>query len=407
MVKLHLSKELTDASLILLVFLFLCFVVIMTFASFFSTIAPPSYSPGYSSVTRNPSVSHRQNEPDPGDVKLWIDQRVYQDSEATLSFGNTIHCEVACVSGDPCEYQLAADFRIVVLAYDAPDQLAECLASLERIKMYGDAIVVDVWIDRLPGTPGRWNDGALRVASHFLDVWQLGYACIHVQERNVGAKSQWINSWRPQADNSSGITLIVEEDVVLSPYVYRWLRNVWSTYVLNDKFQISGVSLNTDGLHRRTNKGTQWIHGPSTDSLFAYRGLAGGAFAPNPRTWKDFQRWYRNTSSTHHQLEYVIPGQMSPTIEGREDGRRGGTWNSWYAYYCYTHKLYSLCPNLVTFSRLLNVSLAHHVGEEGSTGIRKGVNGSNFLLREWKESYDRLPNKLTYLDYNGMMLLKL
>ncbi|KAK2154214.1 hypothetical protein LSH36_274g01041 [Paralvinella palmiformis] len=397
MVRYHLSKDITDASLILLGFLFLSFICGMSFLSFFSSITSHEGQSGASTPAGYPDASRRRRDPEDDDgIEAATLPRLYRDQDGMLSFGNTIQCEVACGGRDPCEYQLAADFRVIVLAYDEPEQLGNCLRSLEGIRMYGDAIVVDVWVDKLPG--GRWNDAVLRTVSHFIGSWHLGYACVHVHDENVGSRSQWINSWRPQ-ENVSQITLIVEDDVVLSPFVYKWLRNVWDNYVIREGFRLAGVSLNTNGLRRRTDKGTQLIRGPPGDSVYAYRAVAGGgAFAPNPVTWAAFQRWYGGLSLANRKLSIVVPGEPST------ERRLQQTWQSWYNYYCYKHGLFTLCPNLVAFSGLLNVSLAHHVGEEGGTGIRKGVDGSAFVLNEWIESYGNLPTELVYLDYTGLVL---
>jgi len=41
---------------------------------------------------------------------------------------------------------------------------------------------------------------------------------------------QWIDTWRPRDNSDAELGLILEDDISVSPYAYRWLRAVHRAY---------------------------------------------------------------------------------------------------------------------------------------------------------------------------------
>ena len=74
---------------------------------------------------------------------------------------------------------------------------------------------------------GEFDVKTLDVARTF--NWTRGLTRVHVQQSHVGIRGQWIDSWRPRAD-STEVGLILEDDISVSPFVYRWLKAVHRQY---------------------------------------------------------------------------------------------------------------------------------------------------------------------------------
>ena len=100
--------------------------------------------------------------------------------------------------------------------------------------------------------------------------WSRGPTRVHVQKRHVGIYGQWIDTWAP-ADHtrqSKEICLILEDDLTVSPFVYRWLKAVHRHYESFPEFL--GATLNSDeqvtldGLYSR-------LVAPKEDSVFMYK----------------------------------------------------------------------------------------------------------------------------------------
>ena len=84
-------------------------------------------------------------------------------------------------------YGDAVDLRLIVLAYDRPESLAECLASLEAAE-YGDddRVALHVWIDGSTRNDDDDHDKTIDVARSF--NFSHGTYHVHVRPQHVGVQ---------------------------------------------------------------------------------------------------------------------------------------------------------------------------------------------------------------------------
>ena len=102
--------------------------------------------------------------------------------------------------------------------------------------------------------------------------WSKGGTRVHVQQEHVGIYGQWIDSYRPRTDTRE-IALILEDDLSVFPYTYRWLKAARDKY--GSRKDIAGYTLQSEGV--RAAKGSRAITAPRTDTAFLYK-LLGSLF---------------------------------------------------------------------------------------------------------------------------------
>jgi hypothetical protein len=156
------------------------------------------------------------------------------------------------------------------------------LKSLDSLKLGGHSAVLEIWIDR--NTTGGIDAKTVSTAKSF--HWARGPTSVHVQPVHAGLYGQWIDTWTPPSDATREMALFLEDDLVVSPYAYRWLRAVFAAF--GNRTDFAGASLNEQvGLADRLRRGT--VTGPKTDTAFMFRALGSWGFAPHAATWRRFQ----------------------------------------------------------------------------------------------------------------------
>jgi len=98
---------------------------------------------------------------------------------------------------------------------------------------------------------------------------------------------QWIDTWRPADDSDKELGLILEDDISVSPYAYRWLRAVHRAYQHRGDFV--GTSLTGDQMSILSDKPKGPLAAPDNDTILMYKCLGTWGFAPSPRHWRRFQ----------------------------------------------------------------------------------------------------------------------
>lgn len=104
--------------------------------------------------------------------------------------------------------------RLIVLTMDRVEPLKRLLKSLRGAEYGGDAVDLDVWVDR--GGNGLVSEAVLKEARGC--TWVHGVKTVHVRERNVGLYDQWVHTWGLSVDGGlredlREIALILEDDM--------------------------------------------------------------------------------------------------------------------------------------------------------------------------------------------------
>jgi len=108
---------------------------------------------------------------------------------------------------------------------------------------------------------------------------------------------QWIDTWRPRDDSDTELGLILEDDLSVSPYAYRWLVAVHRAYRHRSDFV--GATLQSQSLTLSISRPKGPLAGPKIDTVVMYKALGTWGSAPKPLHWRRFQ--VRNTQLMHQR----------------------------------------------------------------------------------------------------------
>jgi len=189
---------------------------------------------------------------------------------------------VNCTTGKPCDgYEDIVDFRIIVITHSRTKSLMRLLSTLDDLVLDDHKAALEIWID--VDENGNANIEILDAAQSF--NWKLGATRVHVQSRNAGMMGQWIDTWRPRPD-SHEIGLILEDDLIVSPMAFRWLKHVHRE-MKAQKTDYAGVTLQCEKDLLSPNRGP--LVGPANDTILMYKSFGTWGFSPNPVHWRRFQ----------------------------------------------------------------------------------------------------------------------
>jgi len=98
---------------------------------------------------------------------------------------------------------------------------------------------------------------------------------------------QWMDTWRPRDDTDAEVGLILEDDINVSPYAYRWLRAVHRAYRHRSDF--AGATLQSDYMPTLSKRPKGPLVAPKNDTVLMYKAVGTWGAAPRPFHWRRFQ----------------------------------------------------------------------------------------------------------------------
>jgi len=323
--------------------------------------------------------------------------------------------DVHCHPGVPCEYPDVVDFRIIVLTYKRNNSLLELLNSLNNLDMDGDVAALEIWIDR--NKTNAVSTEVLECARNFR--WNKGRVRVHVQEKQVGVYGQWIDTWRPKLGqppsrnnvNGAGeLVLILEDDMSVSKYAYRWLKAAHRFYA--NRTDIAGITLQSEGVIIAKNGGD--LRPPSDGVAYLYRYSSSWGFAPRGRTWYDFQDWFHKVS-TNAKFRPYVKGIISTQWYNNfiKAHTETSMWTMWFIHYCHQYKLYTLYNNIKRLTKNNKTCcLAINRREPGlhykGRGPKKNARDREMCLTcSWKDDFLRFSQNVSMLEYSGQVRQKI
>lgn len=297
--------------------------------------------------------------------------------------------------GEPYVYANEVDFRIIIITLNRPQSLLVLLESIKEIELDGDSASLEIWIDR--DRQGQVDSNTVDAAISF--HWRKGPTRVYVHSTHVGIYGQWILTWRPKSPASREIALILEDDMSVSKYCYRWLKRVHGFYETSAMF--AGATLQSDTVLSHDGSSTP-LKGPKNHTVFMYKCIGTWGFSPKPAVWIGFQNWFR-INYQNKEFCPCVPG-ISPTKwykNFKKQKREDSMWSAWFIYYAYEEKLFTLYSNLKSYNNDFISCLSINRREKGLhyDGQNKEIHCQ--LLNSWKENYVDFPKHVTKLDWNG------
>ena len=181
-----------------------------------------------------------------------------------------------------------SNFLIIILACDRPNSLSRLLLSLSEAD-YGEEVVdLMVLLDR--GRTGAYDIEVINILNKF--IWNIGNFAVIMQKKHAGTLQQWISAWN-RSFSQRQQTLILEDNVVLSPYFYRVLRSAF--YAYSKDSHLAGFSLDLPSKLLQNQRG--YVESSIIISEYHYS----RAFSPHSMFQKQFTEWY-----SEHNKEYIL-----------------------------------------------------------------------------------------------------
>ncbi|KAL3884477.1 hypothetical protein ACJMK2_024615 [Sinanodonta woodiana] len=282
------------------------------------------------------------------------------------------------------------DLSVIVIVYNRAESLQRLLESLNNAQFYGDNIALHVWIDRSQN--GTIDSSTYKVARDF--TFTHGQYYVHNQTCHVGIYGQWIGAWYPR-NSSSEIAVILEDDLTVSPYFYKWLKVVHNKF--DNRPDINGYSLQGVSIKHGIDQ-DGFLDVNKTHKAFLYPILGTWGFSPNNRNWRAFSDWYmmvRGDPSFQPYVEGIHPSVWYQ--EQLEKGQQDRMWSMWFIYYAWMHKEYTMYSNFKDHQGLTINWKEPGLHYSKSDDVTK----PDPLLLDWKSEYEDLPDNPVIVDVNG------
>ena len=268
-----------------------------------------------------------------------------------------------------------ATFAIHILTWNRPHSLKRLINSIINSNYGSDRVDLIIHIDE-----GNKNEITYLVAEKV--KWVKGKKYIDQSEKRKGLAEAWFNAWFPETENHFAI--IFEDDIVVSPVWYMWLKEAWKKY--SNRHDIAGIALQRQCLIPQKPSTIREIVNNNEPFLFAGVGTYG--FSPHPKKWKQFVNWIKSIDI--YTFDVNIPFLV--TSDSYRRGKRGHMWTQHFIYFCHNHTLFTLYINLP-----YGETLAAHMREKGQHA--KVTMGQDFQVA--KNVSMLFPNKLNKYDFAG------
>lgn len=300
----------------------------------------------------------------------------------------------------PYVYDDEVDFRIIVITYNRDESLMKLLRTIDELELDGDTAALEIWID--VNKAGGFHNKTVSAAKSF--KWKKGPTRVHIQTSHAGIYGQWIDTWRPRDPTSKERVLILEDDISISKYAYRWIKAVHGSYGSHPDF--AGSSLTSDEQKSHDGK-YRVLYRPKNETVFMYKCLGTWGFSPRTSMWADFQDWYHEhivKKDFHPYVPNIAPTQWYKGFEA--SGNADSMWEQWFVYYAYKEKLFTVYNNLKNVNGDDKSCLCINRREVGLHVNSKGREDYCSLLDRWKDDFVSFPKRIAKLDWSGDVIDK-
>ena len=208
--------------------------------------------------------------------------------------------------------------RLLVITYKRAKSLERLLKSLDRAEYYGDRIDLDIWID-MPSS-GSYNADVVKVADDH--AWKFGTKTVHKRASNGGLRAQWHDTWDASVpgglkEDTPERALILEDDLELSPFYYKWLKACHTSY--GHRKDLAACSLQRASLCAANCPNLEGGP-PSATTNFMSPLVGSWGFSPTPTHWVRYTRWAKEFGASGKK-PYVAG--HTPTAWYREFEKQG------------------------------------------------------------------------------------
>lgn len=232
---------------------------------------------------------------------------------------------------------------IVAVTYNRTDSLKRLLSSLEKAYYADERPTLIISIDK----------SKTDVVEQFADdyFWPHGEKIVRKHEQNLGLRNHMMSlgEWFERY----GTLVILEDDIVVSPCFYTYVRQASDKYMGNE--EVCGISLYSFSRNYQTRLPFTPLSS-EYDGFFMNCAMSWGEVWMKPQ-WQEFYKWY-----LEHQ-EFLVEPHLPELICRWEK-----SWLKYHTKYCIETNKYFLFPYVSLSSN--NGDVGVHMGTGNSWGFQ-------------------------------------
>lgn len=180
------------------------------------------------------------------------------------------------------------EFTIIVVAFNRPNSLQRLLNSLNKVNWENDKVRLYISIDKEKENSENYNN-TVQIAKSFL--WNYGEKIVDCKKENLGLKQHILQCGN--LTNKYENVIVLEDDIVVSPQVYTYAKQVVDFYEGDEN--IAGFGLYS--FQRNPANNLPFIPlNEGTDVYFMQYACSWGQIWTKER-WKDFFNWYEKNKN--------------------------------------------------------------------------------------------------------------
>ena len=259
--------------------------------------------------------------------------------------------------------QCLSELTVKILAQRRPESLERLLDSLAGAS-YPRRVVIDVEIN-IDGAPSSWTGDdhkrVVQVAHEF--QWPLGEVSVIQADSWRGLRQAWLEC-TPKNSLDETRFIVFEDDLELSEAWFLYLSEATRNYARAPS--VAGIALQRqsrlDGSYEDEEVSGQKrlpALNPEIgdDRAFLFPHVGSWGFAPEPRVWTAFLRWYDGLVDIEDPKFWSVGTNGESFTEGpyiealpsawyRRDRNRKSMWTAHFDAFCAEHGLYILHPEI-------------------------------------------------------------
>lgn len=212
---------------------------------------------------------------------------------------------------------------IIIPAFDRPDALSRLLNTINHADYPGNTIQLIISID------GGASDPVREIADRF-DFIHGDCKVIH-HPANMGLRKHIV--WCGENTSAYDAVIILEDDLIVDRYFYRYAISACSTYLSDDR--ICGISLYA----QKFNEYLDLYFDPVYNGCSSYFMQVPSSWGQvwSARSWRAFKSWYdHNASEKGLARSCLVPSRIKTWPET--------SWKKYYSLYMCATKKYFVYP---------------------------------------------------------------
>lgn len=216
---------------------------------------------------------------------------------------------------------------VCVVGFNRPISMRRLLNSLIKVETFSDELDIYISIDH--ASKDHDNIETIEVAKDF--KWSHGEKKLNIRSANLGLR-QHIIKCANECLSEYDAMIMLEDDLLVSPYMYHYVKSILTFYNDEKSKQIAGFSLYAQKFNEAADIPFEAISDGYDNFYFQIASSWGQLWTK--KQWESFYSWYQNIDTNiDHKL---LPNNIANWSEK--------SWKKYFIYYMIINDLYFVFP---------------------------------------------------------------